>query len=91
MKNIKKQVLDLLTDHPELRDDRDKVIAEILSRNSNIPLDDLAAVASLYKDAASVDRYFRQVQEQNEELRGSKYQDRQQKALEKKKELGYNV
>lgn len=89
--SIKKQVETLLTNHPKFRDDRNGLLAEVLSTNKKLNFIEIAAISANFKDAANIDRYFRQVQQENVELRGQKYLDRQEKAKDKQKELGYNV
>ena len=89
--SIENRIKKLLTDHPHLRDDRDKILATIMTEDYHLTFDQIEALARLFKPCATVDRMFRKVQRDNPELRGKDWLKRQGMAEEKKKELGYNV
>lgn len=85
------QVKALLQEFPKFREDRDALIAEVLSRNNNLDLFEAAIVQKHFKQAVLIDRYWRQVQQKDESLRGPSWLKRQALSLKKKIELGYKV
>lgn len=88
--NIKKLVYNLLKDRFHLRNDRESLIIQVLAAKG-IDYNVACFIAKYYKQAATIDRMWRQIQEQNEELRGKHWQGRQDKQIEVKKDLGYNL
>jgi hypothetical protein len=91
MKDIKEKVKTLLIKHPELRDDDFKLIATLYSVQSGgwNALKNISAFDFLinfanhkYTSFESITRVRRKLQEEDENLRGAKYLERQ--LLEKK-------
>ena len=89
MKTIDK-VKELLTDHPFLRDNRTKLIAQMLVREG-MTSEEAFIVANNFTKAASIVRASCRLQQTNPELRGKNYQSRVNKAEQErvKELLGY--
>ena len=102
LKKTRPRVTKLLTKKPELRDDDNRLIANIwweditkglkLNLNSMSALDLLKLVAEgKLTHSESIIRMRRKVQEENAELRGELYEKRNKKTVKIQQELGYNV
>lgn len=87
--NSFKKIKNLLTLRRELRDDKEKFIACMMSEEG-LSRTDAEVIARHYKKASTYDRYWRQVQEKNPYLRGKDWLHRQRvKTQEVKESLGY--
>ena len=73
--SIKSEVKQLLTDHPRYRDDRDFLI-ETYFTDKGISIFDANIIRKFFREASNVDRAWRQIQQQNPELRGQDYERR---------------
>ena len=91
MKTIDK-VKELLTDKPDLRDDRKFLIAEVFM-DEGMSYFDAAIIANNFTKAASIVRASCRLQQTIPELRGKNYQSRVNKAEQEraKEVLGYTA
>lgn len=100
IKHIKNKVIDLLTKHPHLRDDDNKLIATIWNKETGVDEKNVfisqqttafdffeAFSAGQYTNPESVRRCRQKVQEQNPELRGNAYKNRKEIGEEFKNEI----
>jgi hypothetical protein len=87
---MKARVKQLLEQSEYLRDGRDQILY-IIARDLGLTQNQASFIVKHFKDFANADRYWRQVQQENPELRGKDWLKRQAKAIDKQKELGYNV
>ena len=91
--SIKEVVEDLLTRHPHLRDSDERLCANIwFSRTPkhSTAQDFLAMYAEgQLPSSESITRCRRKIQEENPELRGKSYSQRQAKQVDIKEQLGY--
>ena len=86
--NTKKRVKQLLETSDYLRDDRDQLLY-IIGKELGLSMEDASICITYFKQFSNADRYFRQVQQHNPELRGKDWQKRQRMATDKQEELGY--
>ena len=87
---MKSRVKQLLEQSEYLRDGRDQLLY-IIARDLGLTQYQAVIVVKHFRDFANADRYWRQVQQENPELRGKDWLKRQGMAEDKQKELGYNV
>ncbi len=100
IKNIKKKVFQLLTEKPHLRDDDNKLIANIwneeIGKDENNKHKSLTTTAFCFLEAIasgthtspeSIRRIRQKIQEQNEHLRGTSYKNRKLAASEVKRHI----
>lgn len=90
MKNLKSKVKKYLERSEFLRNDRNQLL-NIIGLEEGLTSEESLLISKHYKLFANVDRYFRLVQQQNPELRGSDWSKRQKMSEDKMRELGYNV
>lgn len=103
IKNIKKKVIKLLTEKPHLRDDDNKLIANIwcsetgkdekgvsISKQTTAFDFLLAFSESQYTSPESIRRCRQKVQEQNPDLRGKSYKNRKKNSVEVRQQI-HNV
>jgi len=88
--NIKKQITQLLTENPEMRDNPKKLVRRALQNLYGTNVLSAMIVSEHYREVESIMRYSRKLQSDNEELRGRGWK-RRKKDLEPKvrQELGY--
>mgnify|MGYP003653498263 FL=1 len=87
MKQIDKVKM-MLTESPELRDNRTDLVAVVLM-TQGLSFKEAIIVADNFTKAASIVRASCRIQQTTPELRGKEYKNRQLKQDEIKKELGY--
>ena len=88
--NIKKQIKELLTENPEMRDNPKKLVRKALQDLYGTNVLSAMIVSEHYKEIESIMRCSRKVQSDNEELRGEKWRHRKEVLAPKvKQELGY--
>ena len=88
--NIKKQITELLTENPEMRDNPKKLVRKALQDLYGTNVLSAMIVSEHYREVESIMRYSRKLQSDNEELRGEKWRHRKEVLAPKvKQELGY--
>lgn len=88
--NIKKQITQLLTENPEMRDNPKKLVRRALQDIYSTNVLSSMIVSEHYKEVESIMRCSRKVQSDNEELRGEKWKHRKEVLAPKlREELGY--
>ena len=89
--NIKETVKKLLEQSKYLADDRDQLIQTILVMEG-LSTEEARLCRKHFQMMVNADRYWRKHQQDYPELRGSKWDERQNiKTIEKRRELGYNL
>lgn len=89
--NIKEKVKKLLEQSKYLSDDRNELIQTILVMEG-LSTEEARLCRKHFQVMVNADRYFRKIQQDYPELRGSKWEERQYvKTVEKQRELGYNA
>jgi len=87
---IKKQIEQLLTENPEMRDNPKKLVRRALQDLYGVNVLSAMIIAQFYKEVESIMRCSRKAQSDNEELRGDKWRHRKYVLTPKvKSELGY--
>ena len=88
--NITKQVKQLLTENPEMRDKPKKLLRRALQDAYGINILSAMIIAEHYKNVLTITRASRKIQQDNEELRGKEWAKRKGiKADIVKAKLGY--
>lgn len=88
--NITKQVKELLTENPEMRDKPKKLLRRALQDAYGINILSAMIIAEHYKNVLTITRASRKIQQDNEELRGKEWAKRKGiKADIVKAKLGY--
>ena len=85
---MKARVKQLLEQSEYLRDGRDQLLY-IIAKDLGLNQDQASIVVKHFKDFANADRYWRQVQQENPNLRGKDWAKRHRMAEDKQRELGY--
>ena len=90
---IKETTQLLLTKHPDTRDDFAKFLRGVLFYQvPQLSKEDRLLIVKHFKTLESSNRQWRKVQQDNPDLRGRTWNERQHvKTVEKQRELGYNV
>lgn len=90
---IKETTQHLLTKHPDTRDDFSKFLRGVLFYKApGLTKDERSLIVKHFKTLESANRQWRKAQQDNSELRGKKWSERQNvKTIQKQRELGYNV
>ena len=97
MKKIKPQVKEILTENAESRDNENLLVMLVYEMFYNADrLYSLGEIFSLIDNQKipsiqTIQRYSRQIQSENKELRGELWEKRQRLQKPVQKELGYNV
>ena len=97
MKKIKPQVKEILTENAESRDNENLLVMLVYEMFYNVDrLYSLGEIFSLIDNQKipsiqTIQRYSRQIQSENKELRGELWEKRQRLQKPVQKELGYNV
>ena len=97
MKKIKPQVKEILTENAESRDNENLLVMLVYEMFYNVDrLYSLGEIFSLINNnklpsIQTIQRYSRQIQSENKELRGELWEKRQRLQKPVQKELGYNV
>ena len=87
---IKKQITQLLTENPEMRDNPKKLVRKALQDLYGTNVLSAMIVSEHYKQVESIMRCSRKAQQDNEDLRGKKWRHRKEVLAPKvKQELGY--
>lgn len=91
--NLSKEIENLLTENPIYRErkNKNKFIARWLQKKYPHELESISLqrLEDIVVDASSVDRYWRLALQNNEEIRGSDYNDKTALQQEKILDLGY--
>jgi len=88
--NITKQIKQLLTTNPEMRDNPKKLIRRALQDAYGVNVLSAMIIAEYYKNVLTITRASRKIQQDNEELRGEEWAKRKGiKADIVKAKLGY--
>jgi hypothetical protein len=88
--NITKQVKQLLTENPEMRDKPKKLLRKALQDAYGINILSAMIIAEHYKNVLTITRASRKIQQDHEELRGKEWAKRKGiKADIVKAKLGY--
>ena len=88
--NITKQVKQLLTTNPEMRDNPKKLLRRALQDIYGVNILSAIIIAEHYKQMERILRSNRKIQSDNKDLRGEKWQMRKEILAPKvRKELGY--
>ena len=97
MKKIKPQVKEILTENSQSRDNENLLVMLVYEMFYNVDrLYSLGEIFSLINNnklpsIQTIQRYSRQIQSENKELRGEFWEKRQRLQKPVQKELGYNV
>lgn len=97
MKKIKPQVKEILTENTESRDNENLLVMLVYEKFYFVTrFDFLYTIFKLIDDnllpsIQTIQRYSRQIQSENKELRGELWEKRQRLQKPVQKELGYNV
>jgi hypothetical protein len=102
IKSIKKRILKLLMEKPHLRDDDQKLIANVWFQDlliahiepekiTGYELLDIFSKNEIMSNPESIRRVRQKAQEEHVELRGSTWKNRHKNEEVIKKELGYNT
>lgn len=97
MKKIKPQVKEILTENAESRDNENLLVMLVYEMFYDADrLYSLGEIFSLIDNQKipsiqTIQRYSRQIQSENKELRGELWEKRQRQVKPVQKELGYNV
>lgn len=98
--SLKQDVVEYLESEPKFRErkNKDRGIVNLLARRYGVlgyllkrKEIDIMTVVAIIKDAASIDREWRQTLQFNPPLRGKDYEDKKILEQEKQIELGYEV
>ena len=88
--NIKKQITQLLTENPEMRDNPKKLVRRAMQDIYGTNVLSAMIISEHYKEVESIMRCSRKIQSDQEELRGEKWKHRKEVLAPKvKQELGY--
>lgn len=89
---MKEEVINYLKSDERFRQRKNKWkgIANLLVKKYNLDIDP-KKLMDIIADASSMDRVWRDTLLNNESLRGSDYLEGEKLAIEKQRELGYNV
>jgi len=97
MKKIKPQVKEILTENAESRDNENLLVMLVYEKfynfNKLYSVDIMFTLIDKKKipSIQTIQRYSRQIQSENKELRGELWEKRQRQVKPVQKELGYNV
>ena len=97
MKKIKPQVKEILTENAESRDNENLLVMLVYEKfynfNKLYSVDIMFTLIDKKKipSIQTIQRYSRQIQSENKELRGELWEKRQRLQKPVQKELGYNV
>jgi hypothetical protein len=97
MKKIKPQVKEILTENAESRDNENLLVMLVYEMfynfNKLYSVDIMFTLIDKKKipSIQTIQRYSRQIQSENKELRGELWEKRQRQVKPVQKELGYNV